>query len=63
MKHFKNIKTGNIYAFVGDAINTTNKDDGKEMIIYTDFKHTFVREIDEFNQNFVPIVWKSRQKI
>ena len=41
-KPYKHLKTGNIYYSLGTCINCTNKDDGKEMMIYTNEKQIFV---------------------
>ena len=54
-KPYKHLKTGNIYYSLGTCINCTNKDDGKEMMIYTNEKQIFCRELDEFNVKFSPI--------
>jgi len=52
------IKTGRLYTVLyEDAINATNKDDGKEMVIYrrsSPGKHQlFCRDKEEFLQKFV----------
>lgn len=46
-------KTGNKYFVTGEAINTTNSQDGQVMVVYanTDGK-TFVREKTEFLEKF-----------
>lgn len=51
---WKNIKTGKIYTVSGQAINTTNDNDGDIMVLYTDDegKETFAREISEFKRKF-----------
>lgn len=45
-------KTGHVYTVVSFAINATNKDDGREMIIYERNEELFVREIGEFVEKF-----------
>lgn len=52
---FINNKTGNKYLVVGKAINSTNKDAGKIMVIYHHVNSQsgfFVREETEFNEKF-----------
>ena len=51
-KLYKNIKNQNIYHYVGEAINCTNKDDGTKMVIYEKDNMVFVREYDEFQEKF-----------
>lgn len=45
-------KTNHVYTVVGFAINATNKDAGREMIIYERNEELFVREIGEFVEKF-----------
>ena len=45
-------KTGNIYHIIGKIINATNNRDGEEMILYTDGKNVYSREINEFYEKF-----------
>lgn len=63
-KFYKHIKSGRIYEVIFlDVINATNKDDGKQMVLYkgeqrhlkkdgSGFVRLFVREIDEFLEKF-----------
>lgn len=57
---YENVKTGERYVFCGEAINTTNKVDGQEMIIYRALTNydspTFVRSKKEFNRKFCRVV-------
>lgn len=46
------IKTGNTYRVVGYAINTTNAQDGQDMVIYEHDGKTFVRAAHEFQAKF-----------
>jgi hypothetical protein len=57
MKLFKNIKTGDTYlAEEVIIINTTNSEDGQEMILYCNPESQwFVREITEFYKKFKEI--------
>lgn len=58
MKYFEHKKSGEIYIKVGEATNTTNKDDGDNMIIYVsaeDWCLTFVREEKEFYDKFTEL--------
>lgn len=45
-------KTGKIYSIMSHAIDCTNSRDGEKVVIYTDGKKVFVREIAEFNEKF-----------
>jgi hypothetical protein len=55
-KLIKNKKTGKTYTVLHwSAIDTTNKRDGTNVIIYTDHKNVFVRELREFNEKFILI--------
>lgn len=46
-------KTGNVYYVLSAAaIDCTNSRDGTSVVIYTDGKHMFVREHDEFLKKF-----------
>ena len=57
---YKNKKTGKLYQ-VGSGIkviNTTNDQDGQEMVMYVDPKkpfQIFVREKKEFSEKFISI--------
>ena len=57
---YKHKKTGKLYQVGGgiSVINTTNDQDGQEMVMYIDPKkpfQIFVREIKEFNEKFILI--------
>ncbi len=51
---YRNLKLGTEYRVQGFAKNTTNKDDGAVMVLYTEKKgkFVFVREIKEFIKKF-----------
>lgn len=52
--YYRNKKTVNYYMVMyQESINTTNAQDGQEMIIYTDMQnHVFIREKNEFFEKF-----------
>ncbi len=54
MKEFwRNNKNKKLYTVTGKCINATNKDDGKVMIKYLNYKgEEFVREEEEFLTKF-----------
>jgi len=49
---YRHKKTGNIYAFYGYCINTTNAQDQQEMALYERNGIYFVREKSEFHEKF-----------
>lgn len=49
---YKNKKTGNEYKVLFTVINTTNAQDGQEMVVYTRDDKIFAREINEFFEKF-----------
>lgn len=50
---YVNIKNKKIYVVCDYiCINTTNDNDGQTMVLYTDGKKLFVREITEFDEKF-----------
>lgn len=56
MKKARHKKTGKIYKIMSNAIDTTNSRDGLEVVIYTDDKNVFVREITEFCDKFEEVM-------
>lgn len=55
--NFKNKKNGKTYkaCLMYNVLNKTNKNNGEEMILYTDGNNLFVRETTEFYKNFEKI--------
>jgi len=54
MKYYKNVKTGNIYKLLGVVINSTNAQDGQQMVMYQQEvgSQVYVREYTEFYKKF-----------
>jgi len=49
------LKTGNIYRVIGEAIDSTNMHSNQLMVIYQRDGKTFVREAEEFQEKFKAI--------
>lgn len=59
-----NNKTKKIYDILKvGVINSTNAQDGEEMVLYTDGNNLFVREIKEFGEKFSPVTLEKKIKI
>jgi len=52
-KLFCNIKTGRLYRYEREVVNTTNKNDGEKMVLYSKDNMYFVREKTEFFKKFI----------
>jgi len=48
-----NIKHNTEYYIIGEIINATNDSNGQKMILYTDGKGVYAREVEEFNEKFL----------
>lgn len=52
-KNMVNIKSSTPYTLLTDeVINATNAQDGQKMVLYTDDKNLYVREVGEFDAKF-----------
>lgn len=52
-RQYRNLKNKKIYYVYGDTIiNTTNERDGTHMVLYTDSKLLYIRNVTEFIKKF-----------
>lgn len=59
-----NNKTKKIYDILKvGVINSTNAQDGEEMVLYTDGDNLFVREMGEFGEKFSPVTLEEKIKV
>jgi len=50
---FKHLKTGKIYeVYHKEVINCTNSNDNQKLVLYTNGKDIFVRDLEEFCNKF-----------